>query len=92
MHLIVNPFSGGKRAGPMVQDAVLPTFAAAGVTVSIHTTRCVGDAYEFARTLELTDAETGESYDAFVSVGGDGTIHEVRTVQWHTDRFSIMHG
>lgn len=92
VHLIVNPFSGGKRAGPIVQDHVLPTFASAGVTVTIHTTRGVGDAYEFARTLELTDAETGEAYDAFVSVGGDGTTHEVWTKPCHSDRVPIMTG
>ena len=77
MYALVNPVSGGGRAEVMAKNAVLPAFDKAGVVVDARATRCAGDAYELARTLPFKDIDTGEPIDAFVVVGGDGTIHDV---------------
>lgn len=55
----------------IVDATVLPAFAAAGVAVDVRHTRRARDAYELTRTLALDGG-----HDAFVVVGGDGTIHE----------------
>jgi hypothetical protein len=77
VYLIVNPVSGGGRAELIVKNSVIPAFNKAGVVVDARRTRCANDAHELARTLPLTDPESDESIDAFVVVGGDGTIHDV---------------
>lgn len=69
LHVVVNPKSGGGRAGRGEQiDARL---RALGLRPTIHHTEAQGHATDLARNLAQ------EGADAVIAAGGDGTIHEV---------------
>ncbi|UCD38854.1 MAG: diacylglycerol kinase family lipid kinase [Fidelibacterota bacterium] len=70
MILVVNPH-GGQKNGLAVLREVKPVFDAAGIGITIIETEYAGHARELARSLDLGEA------DAFCTVGGDGTMHEV---------------
>lgn len=67
--LIVNPTSGTMRSKQQLLN-ICKTFCDADYGVSVHITRCRGDA---TRCVE----ERGNQFDVIVSCGGDGTFHEV---------------
>lgn len=68
--VILNPFGGNGR-GKRCWKKAEPRLAEAGVEVALHQTERAGHATEIARGLDT------EGVDAIVSVGGDGTLHEV---------------
>ncbi len=67
---IYNPNAGKKRIVQRLHDVVY-LFATAGYEVTVHPTRCRGDA--------IQAAEWGGEYDHVVCCGGDGTLNEVVT-------------
>ena len=69
-YLIINPHSGGKN-GQKLLRLVKPIFESAGIELSIIETTFAGHARELANQLDFS------GYDGFITIGGDGTIHEV---------------
>ena len=51
-----------------------PVWQAAGLQVTVHTTRRAGEGSQLASDLDL------RSFDILVAVGGDGTLHEMLQV------------
>lgn len=70
LHVVVNPASGS-GAGAKLAPRVSERLAAAGANFTVHETRSSGHGVELARRC----AEAGA--DRILSVGGDGTIHDV---------------
>jgi diacylglycerol kinase (ATP) len=70
VHVILNPKSGGGRAGRL-RDEIAHELAARGVNAEIHETRAPGHAVEIAGDV----AQQRPSLVA--AAGGDGTIHDV---------------
>lgn len=70
VHVILNPTSGGGRAGRH-RDEIDRELRARGVNASIHLTQSAGHAAELAYELATAGA------DIIVAAGGDGTVHEV---------------
>ncbi|WP_150269909.1 diacylglycerol/lipid kinase family protein [Paenibacillus tepidiphilus] len=68
--IIVNP-SSGKEEAPRYAGAAEASLKAAGYTVTVQETAGEGDATEYCKTA----CENG--YHLVVSIGGDGTLHEV---------------
>ena len=68
--LTVNPY-GGTKQGPRLLKKIKPLFDSAGVKLFIIETTFSGHAKELANHLDLT------SFDGFIGIGGDGTLHEV---------------
>ena len=71
LFFIVNPHSGTMKAGSQLLK-IIETLTDDGYRVTVHPTRCRGDATEIIKNLE-TD------YDTVVCCGGDGTLNEVIT-------------
>lgn len=70
--VLVNPFSGTKKALRVWEGVTRPVLEAAGVEhVTVRETEHAGHAGEIAAELDL------EAYDAVVCVSGDGLLHEV---------------
>lgn len=69
--VIINPFSGTKKAVDLYEKKVAPLFRLADLQVELRTTEAAGHAMEMARTLDLT------AYDAVTTVSGDGLFQEV---------------
>ncbi len=67
---VVNPYSGNGR-GSRIMEKIMPLFDDAGITSDIHETQFSGHAQEIVTGLDLS------AYDGIVSVGGDGTMHQV---------------
>lgn len=67
--LIYNPNAGKKRINVKLGE-VVREFDAADYEVTLHPTRCRGDAAETAR-------REAEHYDLIACCGGDGTLNEV---------------
>jgi len=70
IHLVANPTAGRGRARGLVARLVAE-LERRGSTATVHWTAGPGDAAAHVATL------TPESCDRLVSVGGDGTIHEL---------------
>jgi diacylglycerol kinase family enzyme len=70
IHLVANPTAGRGRARALA-DAVAAALGARGATPTVHFTTGPGDATAYVAAL-ATDA-----VDRLVSVGGDGTLHEI---------------
>ncbi len=68
-YLTMNPRGGGKK-GPKLLRLVKPIFESAGIELTIIETTFAGHSRELANQLDFT------SYDGFITIGGDGTIHE----------------
>ena len=68
--MIVNP-KGGSGRGAAILEQVRPVFAAAGMELTVHTTKYRGHASELAEQLDLA------GFAGLCSIGGDGTNHEV---------------
>ena len=68
--LTVNPH-GGTKKGPQLLKKVKPIFDAAGAELFIIETTFAGHAQELANQFDLS------SYDGFIGIGGDGTLHEI---------------
>lgn len=68
--VIVNPYSGQMR-GIKAFELIAPIFEAGGITIIKHETKYSGHAKEIANTVDLS------GIDMIVSIGGDGTCHEV---------------
>lgn len=67
---VVNPYSGNGR-GRKIMETIKPLFDDAGITSDIHETQFGGHAKEIAAGLDFS------VYDGIVSVGGDGSMHQV---------------
>lgn len=70
VHVIINPISGGGRAGHY-QDEIARELRARNLDVTIARTRSAGHAVLLARELAAGGARI------IVAAGGDGTVHEV---------------
>lgn len=70
VHVILNPKSGGGRAGHL-RDEIRRELTARGVGVVIHETRAPGHARELAAQAAADRAAL------VVAAGGDGTVHDV---------------
>ncbi|KAF8921225.1 ATP-NAD kinase-like domain-containing protein [Mucidula mucida] len=68
--VLVNPFGGVGKGVAIFTTTVEPILRAAGCTLDVQHTNRGGHAYDIAKELPL-------SYDAIVSVSGDGLIHEI---------------
>ncbi|WP_151733507.1 diacylglycerol/lipid kinase family protein [Paenibacillus tengchongensis] len=68
--IIVNP-SSGKEEAPQYAESARSALQAAGYTVTVRETLQEGDAADYCRSA----CENG--YHLVVSIGGDGTLHEV---------------
>jgi diacylglycerol kinase family enzyme len=87
--VIVNPYSGQMR-GVLAFELITPIFEAGGISIIKHETKYSGHAQEIANTVDLN------GIDLIVSIGGDGTCHEVTNgfmsrsdYDTHKDRVSI---
>ncbi|CAH1755757.1 582_t:CDS:2 [Entrophospora sp. SA101] len=69
--VIVNPNSGTKKGHAVFVKEVKPVFDAAKCTYDVTYTQHKNHGNEIVQELEL------KSYDAIITVGGDGIIHEV---------------
>jgi YegS/Rv2252/BmrU family lipid kinase len=79
VHVILNPQSGGGRAGHMRAE-IERQLSARGVGVVIHETRAAGHARDLALQAVAAGAEL------IVAAGGDGTIHDVANGILRSDR------
>ena len=68
--LTINPH-GGTKQGIQLLNKVKPVFDAEGAELFIIETTFAGHAKELANQLNLS------SYDGFIGIGGDGTLHEI---------------
>ncbi|UQZ34069.1 sphingosine kinase [Paenibacillus sp. PK3_47] len=68
--IIINPSSGKEQALEHIAS-VEEILREKGYTVTVNETAKIGDATDFCITA------CGEAYDLVVSIGGDGTLHEV---------------
>ncbi len=68
VHLICNPFSGGKRGLELLAKAV-PVLQKHEIEVIVLMTEHAGHAKELVQNIELKDA--------ILAIGGDGTVHEI---------------
>ena len=68
--LTINPH-GGTKQGIQLFKKVKPIFDAEGAELFIIETTFAGHAKELANQLNLS------SYDGFIGIGGDGTLHEI---------------
>nr|XP_039265564.1 sphingosine kinase 2-like [Styela clava] len=69
--VLVNPFSGRKKALTMYKEKVSPMFTEAEIRHTVRLTEHPGHAKEIAKELKVED------WDGIVIVSGDGLIHEV---------------
>ncbi|RIA85878.1 ATP-NAD kinase-like domain-containing protein [Glomus cerebriforme] len=69
--VFINPIGGSGKANKVFNKLVKPIFDAAKCTYDITMTNRSNHAKEIANKLDL------KSYDAIVSVSGDGIIHEI---------------
>ena len=69
-YLTVNPH-GGTKSGPEILKKVKPLFDNSNIELNIIETMFKGHAKELAEQLDFSD------YDGLISIGGDGTLHEV---------------
>lgn len=69
-YLTVNPHGGAKK-GPKLLKKIKPVFDKANVELTVIETMFAGHAKELVEQLDFT------GYDGLVSIGGDGTLHEV---------------
>ncbi|CAK9108038.1 unnamed protein product [Durusdinium trenchii] len=69
--LIYNPNAGKRQAESILNNVVLPGLQQRGIQCDVVPTERVGHAREIGMTRDLT------GYDAAVSLGGDGTFHEL---------------
>lgn len=67
--LILNPFSGQKKANRYIVN-IVSLFTEAGYDCMFHVTQCAGDANEYV-------TENASEYELIVCIGGDGTLNEV---------------
>mgnify|MGYP001339691506 CR=1 FL=1 len=68
--LVVNPY-GGTKKGLGILGQIKPVFESADMELEIYETEYAGHAREIINTTYLSDC------DGFISIGGDGTAHEV---------------
>ena len=69
--LIYNPNAGKRQAESILQNVVLTGLRQRGIECDVIATERVGHAREIGLTRDL------RGYDAAVSLGGDGTFHEL---------------
>lgn len=69
--VLVNPHAGPGHAEAQWTHEVQPLFAAARMSMTVHTTTRSGEAIELARTLDIA------AYDIIAPCGGDGGPHEI---------------
>ncbi|KAI8341314.1 ATP-NAD kinase-like domain-containing protein [Chlamydoabsidia padenii] len=71
LKVLINPFGGQGKAKWIFDSKVRPIFEAAQCSVDVQYTEYQGQAVDIAKELDI------ESFDAIVTVSGDGVIHEV---------------
>jgi diacylglycerol kinase (ATP) len=85
-YITVNPHGGAKK-GPGLLKKVKPIFDNANVELTIIETMFAGHAKELAEQLNF------EGYDGLISIGGDGTLHEVvNGIMYRKDDFNLPIG
>lgn len=72
-HFILNPKSGKKRRGMLLEQSVIAACQARRLNYHIYYTTAVGDATEYVRAQVALSTER----QRFICVGGDGTINEI---------------
>lgn len=87
--VLVNPFSGTRKAPKIYKEIVRPMLKLAGFDVDMLETKHHGHAMEIARGLKVEDlpcrdtddstpaSSTKPPYTKFITVSGDGTLHEL---------------
>jgi sphingosine kinase len=71
--IIINPFSGKKNAQTIFENIMKPMLNLAGIT---QMTCIVTQYYGHAKEI-ITELENLLEYTDIVSIGGDGTVHEI---------------
>ncbi len=71
IYVIINPYSGNKKAESVFKYEVLPILEAGDCTVDFIMTKKAGDGQIIARNIPL------QYYDKIMCVSGDGLLHEV---------------
>ncbi|KAI9339299.1 ATP-NAD kinase-like domain-containing protein [Obelidium mucronatum] len=69
--MFVNPFGGVKEAVKIFDSVILPMLETAGIPYERKDTEFMGQAEKIMQTIDVT------KYSAFISVSGDGVLHEV---------------
>ena len=69
--LIYNPNAGKRQSEKILKELILPGLRRRGIDCTAIATESVGHARELGMTLPLTD------FQAAVTLGGDGTFHEL---------------
>ncbi len=69
-YVTVNPH-GGQRRGPRLLRSIRPVLEAAGLELEVIETEFPDHARQLARQLDF------DGYEGLISIGGDGTMHEV---------------
>jgi len=69
-YITVNPH-GGQRRGPRLLKLIRPVLEAAGLELEVIETEFPDHARQLARELEF------DGYEGLITIGGDGTMHEV---------------
>lgn len=72
--IFYNPCAGGGKSISIISDIVIPIFHESDISTIVYPTKCEGDLTEYLQN----ESKQILSYkiDAFVVVGGDGTMHE----------------
>jgi diacylglycerol kinase (ATP) len=85
-YLTVNPH-GGMKKGPKILKKVKPLFDNANIELTIIETMFAGHAKDLAEQLNFN------GYDGIISIGGDGTLHEVTNgLMFRKDNFDLPLG
>eukprot|EP01083_Nonionella_stella_P043742 118042_1 len=73
--IFYNPCAGGGASWSIVSDTVIPLFHESNISTIVYPTRSKGDLTRYL--TNKTKQILSNKVDAFVVVGGDGTIHEL---------------
>ena len=75
--VVVNPFSGTKKAKYIYETMMIKLLRECGVDHDVLFTQYSGHAYERMKKVECGDETDISKYDAIISMGGDGLLSEI---------------
>lgn len=75
--VVVNPFSGTKKAKHIYETMMIKMLRECGVDHDVLFTQYSGHAYERMKKVECDDETDISKYDAIISMGGDGLLSEI---------------
>jgi len=85
-YLTVNPH-GGMKKGPKILKKIKPLFDNANIDLTIIETMFAGHGKDLAEQLDFN------GYDGILSIGGDGTLHEITNgLMFRNDNFNLPLG